>query len=106
MPKTITVLYDDYVKLQSDLAKTQEELAETKKDLARAEGMREFEVNKYTLLLRSQGRGYAKELRSTIELELVTLRELADRIPGDDKRKFIRRLDRIDMYLEEFGREE
>lgn len=69
------------------------------------EDMLEYERNKYERLLKSQGSGIAKELQDTIKLELLAIRDIAEYVPEDDKRRILRRLDRIDKYLEEFGME-
>lgn len=106
MPKTITVLYDDYVKMQADLATTRAELAEVKDALAHEEAMREFDANRYEKILCRQGRGYAKKLSTIVELEMLAIRDIAQAFDEVNRRRVIRRLDCVAEYLREFTGEE
>ena len=45
----------------------------------------------------------ADQLTADIALELQALRELVEYLEPDDQKRFRRRLDRIDGYLQEFG---
>ena len=103
MPKTVTVLHDDYIRLQEDLAKALAELSEVKQDLAHAEGMLEFERNKYEKILQAQGSALAKKLKQDISLEVLALRDMTEGLSDLNNRRFTRRLNRIDEYLDEFG---
>jgi dsDNA-specific endonuclease/ATPase MutS2 len=91
----------------SDMAASIERLeaenAELRKDLQQERNYLEFERNKYERLFKAQGQGYAKELKDTIELELLSIRDICENVPEFDKRRILRRLDRINQYLEEFG---
>ncbi len=68
-----------------------------------AESMLEYEKNKFAKLLQSQKSGLADQLTADIALELQALRELVEYLEPDDQKRFRRRLDRIDGYLQEFG---
>ena len=68
-----------------------------------AESMLEYEKNKFVKLLQSQKSGLADQLTADIALELQALRELVEYLESDDQKRFRRRLDRIDGYLQEFG---
>ena len=91
----------------SDMAASIERLeaenAELRKDLKQERDYQEYIQNKYEILLKNQGQGYAKELKHTIELELLNIRDICQNIPENDKQRILRRLDRIVQYLEDFG---
>lgn len=71
-----------------------------------AENMLGYEKNKFEKQLQSQEAGLAGQISADISLELQALRELVEYLGEDDQRRFRRRLDRIDRYLQEFGGEQ
>lgn len=71
-----------------------------------AENMLDYEKNKYEKQLDAQGADLAEQLSYDIGLELEALRELVDRLEPNNQRRFLRRLDRMEQYLREFGGEE
>lgn len=91
--------------LYARIAELEAENAELRKALKQADGMMEYTENKYKRLFARQGLGYAKEIRDTINLELLDLRDLCENLSDRDRARFVRRIDRIDEYLEEFGQE-
>ncbi len=76
---------------------------ELQKELATSENLLEFERNKYENLLRTQEADIAERISSGISLELQAIRDLVCYLEEDDRRRFNRRLARIDRYLSEFG---
>lgn len=71
-----------------------------------AENMLDYEKNKYEKQLDAQGADLAEQLTYDIGLELEALRDLVNHLDSNNQRRFLRRLDRIDCYLREFGGEE
>lgn len=78
-------------------------IAELENELKLTQNMLEYERNKYERILSTQGKGIVQDLKSTIDLELIALRELAEYMPEEHKHRVLRRLDRIDMHLTEFA---
>lgn len=72
-------------------------------ELMAAEDMLEFERNKFEKLLITQEADIAERISTSISLELQAIRDLACYLGEDDRKRFNRRLDRIDRYLSEFG---
>lgn len=70
-----------------------------------AENMLAYEKNKFERQLRSQEMGLADQLASDIGLELQAMRDLVEYLDESDQKRFRRRLDRIDRYLQGFGGE-
>lgn len=89
--------------MAASIQRLEAENAELRKELQQERNYLEYERNKYKLLFKAQGQGYAKELKNTIELELLSIRDICEYLPENDKRRILRRLDRINQYLEEFG---
>jgi hypothetical protein len=89
--------------MAASIERLEAENAELRQDLQQERNYLEFERNKYERLFKAQGRGYAKELKDTIYLELLSIRDICENLPEFDQRRILRRLDRIDQYLEEFG---
>ena len=89
--------------LQDNIDALNAEKEQLSKDRDAAESMLEYEKNKFAKLLQSQKSGLADQLTADIALELQALRELVEYLEPDDQKRFRRRLDRIDGYLQEFG---
>lgn len=89
--------------LQNNIDALNAEKEQLSKDRDAAESMLEYEKNKFAKLLQSQKSGLADQLTADIALELQALRELVEYLEPDDQKRFRRRLDRIDGYLQEFG---
>ena len=89
--------------LQEQIDTLNTEAQQLTEDRAAAESMLEYEKNKFEKLLKSQKSGLVDQLTADIALELQALRELVEYLEPDDQKRFRRRLDRIDGYLEEFG---
>lgn len=68
-----------------------------------AENMLDFEKNKFEKQLETQEAGLAEQITADIALELQAIRDLVEYLEPDDQKRFRRRLDRIDRYLQEFG---
>lgn len=71
-----------------------------------AENMLDYEKNKYEKQLDAQGADLAAQLMYDIGLEVEAIRGLVDRLDPNNQRRFLRRLDRMEQYLREFGGEE
>ena len=89
--------------LQEQIDTLNTEAQQLTEDRVAAESMLEYEKNKFEKLLKSQKSGLVDQLTADIALELQALRELVEYLEPDDQKRFRRRLDRIDGYLEEFG---
>lgn len=61
-----------------------------------------YERNKYEKLLRDKERGICEALGKDLQLELSALRDIAEHVNEDDRRRIIRRLNRIEERLHEF----
>ena len=89
---------------QMEVLKSQAQAFQAERDAA--ENMLDYEKNKYEKQLDAQGADLAEQLYYDIGLELEALRELVDHLDLNNQRRFLRRLDRMDRYLREFGGEE
>ena len=71
-----------------------------------AENMLAYEKNKFEKQLKTQETGIADQLAADIGLELQAMRDLVEYLDESDQKRFRRRLDRIDRYLQGFGGEQ
>ena len=109
----INTLNDEIKRINSRNKELQEEIG-TLRDQAQqlseerdaAENMLDYEKNKYEKQLDAQGADLAEQLMYDIGLELEAIRGLVDRLDQNNQRRFLRRLDRMEQYLREFGGEE
>ena len=65
-----------------------------------AENMLEYERNKFEKQMRDKEAGIIEELYDKLELELLAIKETAEYIDDDNKRRIMRRLQRIDDILQ------
>ena len=65
--------------------------------------MLEFERNRFQLQMKSKEAGLANLLARKIGLEILAIRETAEYVDDDNRRRLYRRLDRIDDILKNFG---
>ena len=72
--------------------------------VAELENRLEYERNKYERIIRDQERGICEALEKDLQLELSALRDIAEHVNEDDRRRIIRRLNRIEERLHEFYR--
>lgn len=72
--------------------------------VAELENRLEYERNKYERIIRDQERGICEALGKDLQLELSALRDIAEHVNEDDRRRIIRRLNRIEERLHEFYR--
>jgi len=70
--------------------------------VAELENRLEYERNKYERIIRDQERGICEALEKDLQLELSALRDIAEHVNEDDRRRIIRRLNRIEERLHEF----
>lgn len=89
--------------LREQVAALTKQAAQYESERNAAENMLAYEKNKFERQLQSQADGLKAELLIDIGLEMQALRELAEYLSEDDRRRFLRRFDRIDQYLQEFG---
>lgn len=77
-------------------------VAELQQELEHSENMRSFDRNMYQKLLAEQWSGIAQTMYDSIHLELEAMHDLTEYLSEDDKRRFVRRLNRIEAYLQDF----
>lgn len=70
--------------------------------VAELENRLEYERNKYKRIIRDQERGICEALEKDLQLELSALRDIAEHVNEDDRRRIVRRLNRIEERLHEF----
>ncbi len=61
-----------------------------------------YERNKYERMLHDKERGICEALEKDLKLDLSALRDIAEHVNEDDRRRIIRRLNRIEERLHEF----
>lgn len=81
---------------------------ETERDRLReeriaAEGMLEYERNKFHRQMETKEAGLADQLSENLSLEIQAIRETVEYVDEDNQRRILRRLQRIDKILQEFG---
>lgn len=79
------------------------ECARLRKERDASDSMLAYEKNRYATQMASKEADIAGQLTEEINLEMQALRDLVDYLAEDDQRRFRRRLDRIEKYLQEFG---
>lgn len=90
--------------LQDQVVSLGAQIQQLTEERNQAENMLEFEKNKFAHQIKSQEAGVSKQLSYEIGLDLQDLRELVEHLNDADKRRIIRRLDRIDRTLLELRR--
>lgn len=91
--------------LQEENALLRTDIQQLSEERDAAENMLDFEKNKFEKQLETQEAGLAEQMTADIALELQAIRDLVEYLDPDDQKRFRRRLDRIDRYLQEFGGE-
>ena len=69
---------------------------------AAAEDMLDYEKNKFEKLIVRQAAGAAARISKSISLDLVGLRDIAKNLEETSQKRVLRRVDRIEQYLQEF----
>ena len=91
--------------LQESVETLQLEVQQAKEERTAAENMLDYERNKFEKLIATQEAGAAAQISEDISLELIALREIAENMEAVDQKRILRRVDRIERYLKEFGGE-
>ena len=94
------------VELTARVAELETECSELRKELSYAENRLEFERHCFRRQMEMKEAGIAEELAKMLALELLGIREIADHVGENDRRRILRRLQRIDRILGDFGRVE
>ena len=94
---------DGYADPALQIKKLEEECEHLRKDLKAVENMLEFERNRFQLQMKSKEAGLANLLSRKIGLEIQAIRETAEYVDDDNRRRLNRRLGRIDNILKSFG---
>lgn len=91
--------------LQEENSALSADMQQLREEREAAENMLDYEKNKFKKQLETQEAGLAEQITADIALELQAIRDLVEYLDADDQKRFRRRLDRIDRYLQEFGGE-
>lgn len=81
----------------------EKELDRLSKDRTAAEDMLEYERNKFKRQMETKEAGLAEQLSDNLSLEIQAIRETVEYVDEDNQRRILRRLQRIDKILHEFG---
>lgn len=81
----------------------EEEQVRLREERTSAEDMLEYERNKFQRQMETKEAGLADQLSEDLSLEIQAIRETVEYIDEDNQRRILRRLQRIDKILHEFG---
>lgn len=94
---------DELNRLRSECASLQKQVTELQSDVEHERNYLIYERNKFDRLMAAKDKGIAEELNGKLRLDLDAIREIVSYLDqDDDRRRILRRLDRIDMVLEDF----
>lgn len=93
----------EHADLVARLESLESEGAQLRKERSEAESMLEYERNRYQQQMLTKEAGLAEQLASALKLEIQAIRETAEYIDEDNQVRILRRLNRIDDILMEFG---
>ena len=82
--------------------KMQRKIRYLEKQYIAATNMLEYERNKFQRLLEMKEAGIAEELSENLSLELQAIYDIAEYVDDDNKRRIVRRLNRINDILDRF----
>ena len=90
-------------RLRSECTSLQKQVTELQSDVECERNYLVYERNKFDRLMAAKDKGIAEELNGKLRLDLDAIREIVSYLDqDDDRRRILRRLDRIDMVLEDF----
>ena len=95
---------EEYLEIRN--AELEADNARLRKELKDADGLLEFERNRFQRQMQHKEAGIAEQLSRMLRLELQAIRETAEYVDEHNQYLLIRRLDRIENILSDFGKTE
>ena len=81
----------------------QSENQQLKQELEQLNGLLEYERNKCAVLLQTQAREITDEIKDILHLELQGISDIAQYLNEADRNRILRRLSRINQYLDDYS---